>query len=77
MKVINFRSFRELPVCARVMWIIAAILAFAGIGTMCLSMLEIVDIELCVSLALCVASQIITTIGLRDYKDLMYKRIGR
>ena len=77
MKVIDFKGFRKLPVCAKVMWGIACVLALIGIGTIMLSIFEIYEVKLCVSLAFCVASQLISTIGLRHYKDILYKEVGR
>ena len=75
MKVINFKGFKDVPVCARVMYGIALILAVSGIVTIMLDVFEICEIEVCVSLALCTASLLISTFGLNKYKDKSYKEI--
>ena len=69
MKVINFKGFKDVPVCARVMYGIALIFAVAGIVTIMLDVFEICEIKLCVSLALCTASLLISTFSLNKYKD--------
>ncbi|MCR5103255.1 MAG: hypothetical protein K6B68_02200 [Eubacterium sp.] len=73
MKVINFKRFKELPVAARIIWALAFICAMIGIVTIFLSVAEIYEVQLCVSLAFCVASQILNTFGLRKYKDIIYR----
>lgn len=75
MKVISFKSFKDVPGCVRVMWVIAFTLAVAGGVTLALDMTGVVSIKLCVSLALVVAAQVINVFGIRKYKDVLYKEV--
>ncbi len=75
MKVINFKAFKDVPVCVRVIWGISLVLALIGTATLMISLAQIYEIERCVSLAFCVASLLINTIGLRNYKEVLYKEI--
>ena len=75
MKVISFKSFKEVPGCVKVMWAIALTLVVAGGVTLALDMAGIVSIKLCVSLALIVAAQMINVFGIRKYKDVLYKEV--
>lgn len=73
MKIISFKNFKDVPVCARVMWVIELVLVLIGIVTMLLDVFEICSIKLCVSMAFIVAAQIINVFALNKYKDKMYK----
>jgi membrane protein YdbS with pleckstrin-like domain len=73
MKIISFKNFNDVPVCARVMWILELVLVLIGMVTLLLNAFEICSIKLCVSLAFIVAAQIINVFALNKYKDKMYK----
>ncbi len=73
MRVIRFKNYKNIPVCARVVLAVAFVLAIAGITTIVLSWFDIVQIKTCVSMALCVGSLLINNIVLYKYKDELYK----
>ena len=76
MKVVNYKGFKDIPVCSRVVYLIGIVCALIGIVTIMLSVFEIVDIMLYVSLAFVVASQLITQPILHRYNDKICKEIG-
>jgi hypothetical protein len=75
MKVINFKAFKDVPVCVRVLWGISFVLILLSLVTIILSLAHIYEIERCISLMLCVAGMLINNIGLRNYKEVLYKEI--
>ena len=75
MKVINYKAFKDVPVCARVMYALACICAVIGITLIVLDVTEVFQTETCVQLAFCVAGGVINTCGLWRYKDKLYKEI--
>ncbi len=75
MKVINYKGFKYIPVCARVVYGIGFICALIGIVTMLLTIFEIVEVKLCVSLAFVVAGQLLTQPILRKFGNILRKEV--
>lgn len=72
MKVINFKNFKDVPVCARVIWLIAFLCACVGVVTILLDVFDVYHVKLCVSIAFCTAAALLNNISLRQYKDKLY-----
>ncbi len=75
MKVINFKGFKDVPVCVRILYGIAVLFALAGISTIILDWSGLCEVKLCASIALCTVSAVINNIVLYKYRDKLYKDV--
>ena len=76
MRIISFKEMKNLPGRVTVMWIVALLLAVAGMALILLDMFEVMHDTLTIALTCIVSSMLITLFGLRGYKDRLYKKVG-
>ena len=77
MKVINFKGFKDVPVCARVMYGIAVVCALIGITLIFLYFSDIYNTETCMQLAFCTAGAVINNVVLFRFRDKLYKDVSK
>ncbi len=73
MKVMDFRSFKDLPKRVVVAYIVSAFFALSGLVLIILDMTEVASIPLKFGMGLIVISQIISLFNVWKYRNRMYK----